>query len=173
MFWELIGAIALGFGAGGFAYALRKLSRGVLPGWIVPVAAGCGMLGYSVYMDYAWSARAQETLPEGMEVVREASAPTWFKPWTFLAPPVARFAALDVAGARSNPQQPDLRLSTLFLYDRVTPPAPVSVLLDCEGGRIGRVGVEAGFGEDGLPRQVTWEDAAPGDAALSAVCRAD
>lgn len=170
MFWELIGAIALGFGAGGFALALRKLTRGLLPGWIVPAAAGCGMLGYSVYMDYAWAARTQGALPGGLEIVREASAPTWFKPWTFLAPPVERFAALDVSGVRDNARAPQMRMSTLYLYQRNTPPGAVSVLLDCGGARIGRVDPEAAFGPDGLPGGVIWEETHPRDAALTAVC---
>ena len=170
MFWELIGAIALGFGAAGFAMALRKISGGRLPGWIIPAAAGAGMLGYSAYMDYAWADRTRDTLPDGLTVVSEAAAPTWFKPWTYLAPPVERLAALDVAGAQTNPKLPQMRLSTMYLYDRTMPPRPASVLADCGGRRLGLAHEEAAFGADGLPDKVLWEDVTAEDPALSALC---
>lgn len=170
MFWELIGAIALGVGAGGFALALRKITRGLLPGWIVPVAAGLGMIGYSVYMDYAWSGRTRAALPEGLVVVESGASSTWFKPWTYVIPPEERLAALDVAGARSNADLPGLRLATLYFYDRSMPPGATEVVVDCPGARLGRMRPGTGFGPDGKPQGVLWQDAAEGHAMLSALC---
>ncbi|MGG7566175.1 hypothetical protein ACQ5SO_08445 [Rhodovulum sp. DZ06] len=170
MFWELIGAIALGVGAGGFAMALRKLSGGRLPGWLVPAAAGIGMIGYSVYMDYAWGPRARDGLPAGLVVVESAAAPTWFKPWTWVSPPEERFAALDVAAARRNDAAPGMRLATLYFYDRRMPPAAMDLLADCPGSRLGQVPQGAALGDAGLPEGVRWRGAEAGDPVLSALC---
>lgn len=172
LFYEILGAVALGLGAAGFAMALRGLSRGRLPRWIITVAAGIGMLGYSVYLDYTWGARQIEELPRGLTVVREVESARWWKPWTLVRPQLTRIAAVDAAGVLRNPAAPDLALTQLYVFDRHSPVGRAPVLIDCARGMMAEAGDGLDFGDDGVPQAARWDEMDPEDPIRAALCAA-
>ena len=66
MFVELIATIFAGIACAGIAMLLNRLTGRRLPKWIIPIAAGAGMLGMTVSNEYTWYSRTAETLPEGL-----------------------------------------------------------------------------------------------------------
>ena len=54
MFLDLVATISAAFALAGVALILRSLSRKRLPGWIVPAAAGFGMLSFAIWNEYTW-----------------------------------------------------------------------------------------------------------------------
>lgn len=170
LFYEILGAVALGLGAAGFAMALRGLSRGRLPRWIITVAAGIGMLGYSVYLDYTWGARQLSELPAGLTVVREIETARWWKPWTLVRPQLTRIAAVDAAGVLRNPKAPDLALTQLYTFDRHSPIGRAPVLIDCVNGMMAEAGDGLDFNDDGVPLAARWDAMEAGDPIRAALC---
>ncbi|MHB1371312.1 MAG: hypothetical protein ACYCW7_14085, partial [Pseudomonadaceae bacterium] len=64
MFWHLIAAVAAALAGAGIALVLRSLSGKRLPAWIIPVFAGLGMFGYTIYYEYTWFETSQARLPQ-------------------------------------------------------------------------------------------------------------
>lgn len=95
MVWNLVATVFAGLGAAGIAMILRTLTRKKLPKWIVPVAAGLGMLGYSIYNEYNWFEFKTSQLPEGSVVVSSEKSSMIWRPWTFAFPMTDAFTVLD------------------------------------------------------------------------------
>lgn len=95
MIWHLVAVFITGLGCGGIAFLAMRISRGRLPTWIVPVAAGVGMLGYQIYYDYSWFDFKQSQLPEGAVVIESSRTSISWKPWTYLLPLTTRFSLID------------------------------------------------------------------------------
>lgn len=131
MFYELIATVFAGFAAGGFAMVLRRSLGGRLPAWVVPVAAGAAMFGFSIWSEYTWADRTAANLQDGIEVVRMVESPPGWRPWTYFAPLRERFIAADVGTTRTHPDAPALRLSTIYLYARWQPIRALPQLIDC------------------------------------------
>lgn len=170
MIWELLGAVVLGVVAGGMAWGLRRVTGSRLPKWVTPAAAGIGMLTYGVWMDYTWGARTEAALPAGVEAVREARDGSFLRPWTLLAPPVMRIAAVNAAGALTNEAAPDMRLARMYLFERNMPPGEVGVLVDCAAARMAVTTGAVGFDAAGAPQVQGWEALSAGDPMLTALC---
>ncbi|MEM1131228.1 MAG: hypothetical protein AAGH83_12015 [Pseudomonadota bacterium] len=131
MFIELIATFAAGFGAAGVVLAINIITKGRLPKWVMPVAAGAAMIGVGVSNEYTWGARTAGGLPEGVVVVEEVSQSNWYRPWSYVVPLTARLIALDTASVQTNPDIPDIRLADLYLFARWQPPARVPQLINC------------------------------------------
>ena len=86
MLFDFIAAAAAGFGIAGIAMLLRHLTRGLLPRWIVPLAAGVGMFGYAVWNEYSWFDRVTGAFAEGVEVVVAPTESQFYRPWTYIKP---------------------------------------------------------------------------------------
>ncbi len=115
MVWNLVATVFAGLGAAGIALILRSLTRKKLPKWIVPAAAGLGMLGYSIYNEYTWFEFKTSQLPEGSVVVSyEANSMIW-RPWTFLFPMTDTFTVLD-RNSVAHAVTEDGALAQLVLY---------------------------------------------------------
>jgi hypothetical protein len=171
MLYELIAAIVAGVALGGIALALRALTRGLLPKWLVPAAAGIGILGYSVWSEYTWYSRALAAQPEGVVTAwhKEESAP--WRPWSYLAPVITRFTAVDTRSVQRHPDFPDQRIVNLVLSARWQPSSVVKVVFDCAGHK--RADLSDGnisIGPDGRIENARWIDLTPGDAVLQAAC---
>ncbi len=132
MFLELIATFAAGAGAAGVVLILNMLTKGRLPRWAMPVAAGLAMIGVAISSEVSWGTRTAEGLPEGVVVVDEVQETAWYRPWSYLAPPTTRLVALDTQSVRTNADAPDLVLADLYLFARWRPSARVPQLLNCK-----------------------------------------
>ncbi|PWE33868.1 hypothetical protein DDZ14_04205 [Maritimibacter sp. 55A14] len=170
MFWELIAAIFAGLGAAGVAMLLRRLSRGSLPGWLVPVAAGAAMIGYAVWSEYSWYPRTVAGLPDGMEVISVNENRALYRPWTYLKPMIDRAAFADVAGRRSNDAVPGQYIVDVLLLGRWSAGRAVPVAVDCQAGRRALLARGASFGPEGRIETDHWEEVLKDDPLLAAIC---
>ncbi|NLW05036.1 MAG: hypothetical protein GX029_07415 [Pseudomonadaceae bacterium] len=95
MIWQLLAVFISGLVVGGFAYLLIRISRNRLPRWIIPVAAGLGMLGYQAYYNYAWYDFKLGQLPERAIVLEEKRTSDFFRPWSYVYPAINYFTFID------------------------------------------------------------------------------
>lgn len=105
MIWHLLAVFISGLVLGGFAYFFRKLSRDRLPKWIIPVAAGLGMLTYQAFYNYTWydfkvgqlheQALMQEQAPERYVILESKRSSDFFRPWSYVYPAVNYFTFVD------------------------------------------------------------------------------
>lgn len=171
MLYELIAAVVAGVALGGIAMALRALTRGLLPKWLVPAAAGAGILGYSIWSEYSWYSRALAAQPEGVVTAwhNEESAP--WRPWSYLAPVITRFTAVDTRTVQRHPDFPDQRIVDILLSARWQPNSIVKVVFDCVGNkRADLSGGNISIGTNGEIKNARWIDLTPGDAGLKVAC---
>jgi hypothetical protein len=171
MFFELIGTIVAGVAVGLGLWALNRVLKGRLPGWVVPAGAGIAMLVATISSEYGWYERTRATMPEGLVVAHAVEESAFWRPWTYAVPLITRFVAVDRASIRTHPEQPGQRLLDLVLYGRWARTAKVPVLIDCAAGRRADIvdGVE--FASDGAALGVTWHDVAPNDPVLLTACK--
>lgn len=169
MLFELIAVVTAGFLGGGLALISRRLVR-VLPRWAVPVAAGCGMLGVAISLEYSWFGRTSEALPMGVEVAltHEAKAP--WRPWTYAYPYVDRFIAVDRSSILTHENAPGQRLADLFVFARWQRTAHVKAVFDCEAGRRADITGATRLGEDGSLDGATWYDTGADNPVARRVC---
>ncbi|MEM1064394.1 MAG: hypothetical protein AAGJ74_02740 [Pseudomonadota bacterium] len=170
MFFELIGTILAGAAAALVVWAIDRFLKGRLPKWMIPVSAGAVMLIAAISSEYGWYDRTRATMPEGMVVAQSIEEPSAFRPWTYAAPYVTRFVAVDRATIRQHPAQPGQRIVELVFYGRWARTSKIPVLLDCEGGRRADIADGAEFGEDGAITNANWRDLAANDPILTTAC---
>lgn len=170
MFVELIATLFAGIGAAGLVMVLNQLTGRRLPKWLMPVAAGVGMIAMTISNEYTWFKRTVERLPDGLEIALTVDEQSWLRPWTQLAPYTKRFVAVDVANVRRNTAQPDQRLVDLFFFGRWSPVNQTPVLMDCAGARSAVLIDGATFSADGSVADADWQTMPPDDPVLSVVC---
>ncbi len=170
MMLEVIAAFVAAVAAAGVAMALRAATRGWLPRWIVPAAAGAGMIGFTVWSEYGWEGRARAGLPPGFVVVEAPRTASVLRPWTYAAPLVERMLVIDLTATRRHPVAGDLALTRLIALHRWRPNAEMRAVIDCAGGR--RIDVVDGvvFSESGDLVQGAWSRVPPDDPVLTAAC---
>ena len=166
MFFELVATFAAGLATAGIVLILNHLSRGRLPRWLTPTAAGLAMIGYTVWSEYTWADRTIAAFPEGVEVVETVDETITWKPWTLVAPQVTRLIALDRFATRKNPNAPDTRLVDLYFYARWQPPAKVSQLIDCAAPARADV-TDAALSD---PANAKWRALVADDPLIAAAC---
>ncbi|WP_172330356.1 hypothetical protein [Mangrovicoccus sp. HB161399] len=170
MFFELIATVFAGVGAAGLALALNWISGGRLPRWTMPVAAGIGMIAMTVWSEYNWYDRTVAGMPEGLEVAQVNEARQFYRPWTYAAPMVDRFMAVDVARMQSNPDQPGQHIANIYLMGRWQPVRSFPVAIDCDGHRRAALVEDAGFDASGAVEGAQWTDVPASDPLLAATC---
>lgn len=170
MILELIAVIVAGIATGGVMLLLRRLSRGRLPGWLVPAAAGIAMITVTLTSEYSWYGRSAAALPEGVEVIEQVRQRQGWRPWTYVVPITERFIALDRGTLRQNPSRPGLYLADLYLFARWTAPKWITVAVDCPGERQALLGTEADFGPDGEISGAVWQVTGMDDPLMAALC---
>lgn len=156
---DVIGAVAVAIGAAATLYAALHLLRrlGVTaPRWVLPAGIGLSMIAYSVWSDYAWFGRAADRLPAGSEIVLKGTARLGWAPWTYLAPVVVRFAAIDPATTTTDAA--GIRRAAITLVERRGPTLVVPQEFDCARRMI-------------RPVRGEWAGAPADDPAFAAVCR--
>ncbi|WP_225029714.1 hypothetical protein [Xinfangfangia pollutisoli] len=167
---ELVGALIAAAALGLFAWALRRWFPG-LPKWLVPVAAGLGLIGTTVVLEYGWYARVSAQLPPGYQVVHVENQSMPLRPWTYLWPIHMGFVALDASKTMTHPQVPTLRMVTLYSFARWKPVEQALMAVDCAASR--RVLVTAGveITAEGQLRGGEWQVVEPDDTLQEAACR--
>lgn len=173
MFLELIGTIFAGMAVAGVLMLLNRLSGGRLPRWAAPVGAGLGMIAVTISSEYSWFARTSGELPEEFEVVQTVENRSFYRPWTFAAPYIERFVALDRAAIRRNPALPDQRIGDLYFFGRWAAVEKLPVLVDCAGGRRASLADGAEFDDSGAVTDAAWVTAGVDDPVIVAMCRED
>lgn len=170
MLFELIGTILAGVATALLVWAVNRSLKGRLPGWLVPVSAGAAMLLATISSEYGWFERTRATMPDGLVVAETVQEPQFYRPWTYLAPFVSRFVAVDQRTVRTHPDMPDQRIVELVFYGRWAGTAKVPVLFDCAAGARADIvdGVE--FGPDGAVLDPDWLPMEAGAPLLLAAC---
>jgi hypothetical protein len=170
MFLELIATVFAGIAVAGITLMLNKLTGARLPRWVTPVAAGLAMIGFTVSMEYSWFSRTATNLPEGVVVAQTVEKRSFYQPWTYVAPYVQRFVAVDQASLRSNPDVPGQRMADLYFFGRWAPVQKVPVLVDCAGRRWANLVDGMEFAADGQVVNADWVNAAEDHPVLASVC---
>jgi hypothetical protein len=131
---EILAAVTAAFAMAGFALLARMLTRQRLPTWIVPAAAGLGMIGYAIWSEYSWYPRSVAALPPGVAVLRAEASPSGLRPWTLVAPVTLRFVALDLRAGTQHPANAGLRMVPVYAFVRWQPVEDRAMVFDCAGG---------------------------------------
>lgn len=170
MFLELIATVFAGIGCAGLVMVVNLMTGRRLPKWLMPVGAGAGMIAMTISNEYTWFDRTAERLPEGIAVAMTVEEQSWLRPWTQAAPYVKRFVAVDTAGMRTHPGQPDLRLVDLYFFGRWSPVNLTPWLVDCAQARSAVLIDGASFAADGSVTDADWQTMPPDDPVLGQVC---
>ena len=170
MFVELIATIFAGISCAGLAMLLNIVTGRRLPKWIMPVAAGLGMLGMTISNEYTWFSRTTDRLPDGIEIATTVDEKSWLRPWTQIFPYTKRFVAVDVATMRRNENLPAERLADLYFFGRWSPVNQAPMLFDCANARSALLIDGAVFAEDGSVTNADWQATPDGDPILTLVC---
>ncbi len=170
MFFELIGTIVAGASAALLVWALNRTLKGRLPKWLIPASAGAAMLAATISSEYSWYSRTIATMPEGMVVAQTIEETAFYRPWTYTAPFISRYVAVDQLSTRTHPDHPDQRLVDLVFYGRWTRTAKVPMLFDCASNRRADVVDGITFGEDGAVTGAQWFPLDPADPLLRTAC---
>jgi hypothetical protein len=170
MMLEILAAFVAGVAAAGIAMALRAMTRGRLPRWIVPAAAGAGMIGFTIWSEYAWQDRAVAGLPPGFVVAEAIPERSPLRPWTYAVPLVTRMLVVDLNVTLRHPVATDLALTRVVGLARWEPNREWRVVLDCAQNL--RVNVTEGIvvSDAGVLTGGAWSAVAPDDAVLRTAC---
>ncbi len=172
MFLELIGTVFAGIAAAGVIMLVNRITGGRLPRWVAPVAAGLAMILVTISMEYSWYSRTAANLPEGVFVAQPIEKRSLYQPWTYVAPYVNRFVAVDVLSLRLHEQVPDQRIVDLYFFGRWAPLAKLPVLFDCAGNRRAILKQGTEFGGDGQIVNADWIRVEADDPVLVSACGA-
>lgn len=170
MFVELIATIFAGIGCAGLAMVLNIASGKRLPKWLMPVAAGLGMIGMTISNEYTWFNRTAERLPDGVEIAMTVEEQGLLRPWTYIWPYTKRFVAVDTETTRTNASLPDQKLADLYFFGRWSPVNKAPLLIDCAGERSAVLIDGAEFAEDGSVSNSDWAAMPQDDPVLTLVC---
>ena len=171
MLREFIAIIAAGFGLAGVTLMLNVLVGKRLPGWVMPAAAGLGMLGMAVWLEYSWLDRVTANYPAEIEVASTNEVRAWYRPWTYVVPQVNRLIAIDHRFDRRNPAHPDQVLTQVLLVGRWEPSRQFGVVFDCARQRRADLVDQVRFAEDGSLANAQWRTLRADDPVLAAACR--
>ncbi len=170
MILEMIGTVVAGIAAAGLVLIARHLLGERVPKWLIPIAAGAGMLAATISSEYGWYNRTLAALPEGMEVAQTVDSRAPWRPWTYLVPYVERFVVVDTAGTRLNAAVPGQRIVDLYFFGRWAPVNKVTALLDCEGNRRAALVEGASFDDSGQVAGASWTTVTAEDPILRVGC---
>lgn len=166
MLLTFIGALSVAVLAACVAFVIRR-TWGVQARWLIPVAAGAGMLGFTIWNDYSWFARQREGLPAGVEIVEAYAHSATIQPWTLLAPVVNRYTAIDLRAVERRPDNPAILRAPVFFAQRYQPTVVSAQIIDCAGARRADA---ADSGPDGLPTDDAWFALPADHPLLRAAC---
>lgn len=172
MIFHLIATVVVGFGSAGIALLIRRFLGRDQYRWLIPAFAGAGMIGYAIFNDYAWAAHSQSTLPDGVIVAAEYPESSFLQPWTYLAPAVQRYAAIDTNSAERLPEAENVVFARVWLFGRWSDPASGPMMFDCAGNRRAALDPDVPLDAKGLPPAEMWTNVEVSDPLLSTMCDA-
>jgi len=170
MFVHLAIVIAMGAIAAGVIYAIGRTVSWKPPGIAYLLAVAAAMLGYAVYDEYSWYNRATAALPTQIKVIRSYATSMPYQPWTYAAPRIYKFDAVDLASPRANPKAPGLTLVRLIRVTRNTSSLDLGAIVDCGNERFAEVAATTQFSDDGVPLDAKWQQLTDHPALRSAIC---
>ena len=171
MFVELIATVFAGIACAGLALLLNIITGRRLPKWVMPVAAGLGMIGMTISNEYTWFDRTAERLPDDVQIAMTVDEQSWLRPWTQVWPYTKRFVAVDTGTARTNDNVPDQTIADLYFFGRWSPVNQAPMIFDCAAGRSALLIDGATFAANGEVADADWQQM-PGDGPiLKLVCR--
>lgn len=170
MFIELIATIFAGIACAGVVLLLTRTVGRRLPKWLVPVAAGAGMLVMIISNEYTWFSRTVEQLPDGINVAMTVEEQSWLRPWTQFWPYTKRFVAVDTGTARTNENLPDQKIADLYFFGRWSPVNQTPMLFDCAVAQSALLIDGATFAQDGSITDADWQTMPVDDPILKMVC---
>ncbi len=171
MLLEFIAAIVVAVGVGGAVHMSNRAMGSNLPGWAVPAAAGLGMIGFVVYLEYTWAERTRAALPPEASFVSQNAVTFWYRPWTFVWPLTNRMTVIDHRFDIRNPDYPHLLITRVVLLGRWEVTRPVPVAFDCELGARADMRADVVIAEDGSLLGADWLRLPPDDPMLRAACQ--
>ena len=172
MFLELIATFVAGIAAAGLVMLINKPIGGRLPRWAMPACAGAAMIGFTIWNEYNWFNHTTSTLPERFEVVSTVEKTAVYRPWTYLAPYVDRFAAVDHESVKRNPELPDHRIVTVVFMGRWSPVRSVQMMFDCAGNKRFDMVDAFELQPDGLPSaNAGWVQMEADNPLLTGACQ--
>lgn len=172
MIWTLVGTLMVGVGAASLVFILFRARGRPVPGWLLPTAAGLAMLTFHIWSDYAWADRAIAELPDHVVVAERYGSRSILQPWTYLAPKVDRFSAVDLDQIRHHAEVDGMVMAVVYLVTRWYPTAGTLQLYDCATPRRADVGESLRADAQGRPIDPAWVTLAPDDAVRRVVCAA-
>lgn len=173
MFLELIATFVAGFAAAGVVMTLNYLTGRRLPLWATPSAAGLGMIAMTIGLEYTWFDRTVSNLPDGLVVSEIAEVQQIYRPWTYAAPLVNQFSAVDVATMRAHPSQPDRKIADIFVMGRWRAVKSFPMMFDCTENKSALIGPNVSFSDEGDVSGVLWADVTADNSKLAAACRGE
>lgn len=171
MFLELMATFFVGFGVAGMILLANWLTGRRLPRALLPIGAGAGMIAFTIWSEYAWYDRTSTALPEGVVVTATDEGRIAWKPWTYVAPQISRFVAMDTASIRTHAEQPDQVMVNLLLMGRWAPGAEVPVIFDCAEHRRADLLDDVALSEDGSVEGALWRRVPSDDPSLTEACK--
>ncbi len=164
MIWELFATASAGLGAAGIMMLIRLLAKN-LPKWLVPAAAGLGMIGFQVYSEYNWYQHTRSLLPASAVVVAEVPQSAFYKPWTYAKPQILKFIAVDTAKTAPVGDNSQLLQTNLYFFERRMSAHTLPVLVDCQRR------MQAYYhNENGSDGQTEWGQTDYTEKLVQAVC---
>ena len=166
MLFSLIAMVTLGVGFAGMIVALRRTALRNLPRWIVPAGAGAAMLAFAVWNDYSWFSRTQAGFPPEVVVATTVAPKDAIQPWSYLAPRVTRFTAVD--RREIKPLADGLFYSPVIFVQRYAATKVAPMIVDCAANRW----TDAAAGAQTDLTGAHWFPLGLDDGLLAAVCSA-
>ena len=170
MLLEFLAVIIAGFGGGGVAHMLYRVSKRQLPEWFTPVGVAAGMLAMVVYLEYSWAERFAGGLPDDVVVVSRNQHTSWMRPWTYAVPLTNRIIAVDNRVRQRTARNPDLVLTGVILQERWALTMGFKSLFDCANARRADLTENTRLDEDGIPQAAEWYQLDAGDPFLRVAC---
>lgn len=167
MFFELIAAIAAGLGGAGVVLVVNKIIGNRLPKWLMPIGAGVAMLATTISSEYNWFPRTLDTLPDTMVVAHQVESRAPYRPWTYIAPFVNRFVAIDQASLVTRDTQ---RMADAYFFARWMPANTVTLLVDCADQRLAALSQGVSFDSSGAVAGADWSRVPADDPLYSTIC---
>jgi len=169
MILELIAALSSGFAAFGVTMLVNTVTGRRMARWAYPVAFGAGMIAFTIWNEYTW---ADRSTAEGSPylVVETTETRVWYRPWTWVVPPVTRLIVLDRRFSRVHPDQPDLIQIRVVRLTRYIPDSGFLAVIDCAALRLAPLTAGVELLADGTLEGADWAVLPEGDPVLTGAC---
>lgn len=170
MLIEFLAVIVAGFGGGGTAMILRRISGRRLPEWLTPMGVAAGMVAMVIFLEYSWAERFEAGLPDDVIVVSKNQHQSWMRPWTYAVPLTNRMIAVDNRVRQRNSLNPDLVLTGVILQERWALTMGFKSMFDCAEARRADLTEGTRLDEGGIPQAAEWYQLGPDDPFLRIAC---